>query len=47
MPPALDFAIFGSHGAPIVRTFKFTPFDEAVARTCEWFEANYEGARTG
>ncbi len=26
--------------------FEFTPFEEAVAKTCEWFEANYESART-
>ena len=25
--------------------FKFTPFAEAVARTCQWFESNYETAR--
>jgi len=25
--------------------FKFTPFREAVQRTCEWFIANYETAR--
>jgi len=25
--------------------FKFTPFDEAVQKTCEWFKANYETAR--
>ena len=27
--------------------FKFTPFREAVAKTCEWFEANYDAARKG
>jgi GDP-L-fucose synthase len=27
--------------------FKFTPFREAVAKTCEWFEANYKTARKG
>ena len=27
--------------------FKFTPFREAVAKTCEWFEANYASARKG
>ena len=27
--------------------FKFTPFSEAVAKTCEWFEANYGTARKG
>ena len=27
--------------------FKFTPFREAVAMTCEWFEANYDAARKG
>ena len=25
--------------------FEFTPFADAVKRTCEWFEANYETAR--
>ena len=25
--------------------FKFTPFEEAVAKTCKWFEENYETAR--
>lgn len=25
--------------------FEFTPFAEAVARTCRWFEDNYETAR--
>mmetsp|Transcript_13112 Transcript_13112/g.37207 ORF Transcript_13112/g.37207 Transcript_13112/m.37207 type:complete len:322 (+) Transcript_13112:146-1111(+) len=25
--------------------FKFTPFEEAVKESCEWFEANYESAR--
>jgi len=25
--------------------FQFTPFKEAIARTCEWFETNYETAR--
>ena len=25
--------------------FKFTPFDEAVQRTCQWFRDNYEIAR--
>jgi GDP-L-fucose synthase len=25
--------------------FQFTPFREAVAKTCKWFEANYEAAR--
>jgi len=28
-------------------TFEFTPFREAVAKTCKWFEANYETARKG
>ena len=28
-------------------TFKFTPFQEAVAKTCKWFEENYETARKG
>jgi len=27
--------------------FQFTPFPEAVAKTCKWFEANYETARKG
>ena len=27
--------------------FKFTPFREAVAKTCKWFEENYETARKG
>ena len=27
--------------------FKFTPFEVAVAKTCEWFETNYEIARKG
>ena len=27
--------------------FKFTPFSEAVAKTCAWFEANYATARKG
>jgi len=26
-------------------TFQFTPFAEAVRKTCEWFETNYETAR--
>ena len=25
--------------------FKFTPFREAVQKTCKWFEENYEIAR--
>ena len=25
--------------------FKFTPFREAVDKTCKWFEENYETAR--
>lgn len=25
--------------------FKFTPFSEAVAKTCKWFEDNYDSAR--
>ena len=25
--------------------FKFTPFKEAVVKTCQWFEENYETAR--
>ncbi|CAF4128988.1 unnamed protein product, partial [Rotaria magnacalcarata] len=25
--------------------FKFTPLDEAIKFTCDWFEANYENAR--
>ena len=28
-------------------TFEFTPFAEAVAKTCKWFEGNYEAARKG
>jgi GDP-L-fucose synthase len=28
-------------------TFTFTPFEQAVQKTCEWFEANYETARKG
>lgn len=28
-------------------TFKFTPFAEAVAKTCRWFEENYDRARKG
>lgn len=28
-------------------TFKFTPFAEAVAKTCKWFEDNYDKARKG
>ena len=27
--------------------FKFTPFREAVFKTCEWFEENYDIARKG
>ena len=27
--------------------FKFTPFREAVAKTCQWFETNYATARKG
>ena len=27
--------------------FKFTPFPEAVAKTCQWFETNYATARKG
>jgi len=27
--------------------FQFTPFAEAVEKTCKWFEANYETARKG
>ena len=27
--------------------FKFTPFREAVAKTCQWFETNYDTARKG
>ena len=26
-------------------SFQFTPFREAVAKTCKWFEENYETAR--
>lgn len=25
--------------------FKFTPFEEGIRETCEWFKANYESAR--
>ena len=28
-------------------TFKFTPFPEAVAKTCKWFDENYASARKG
>jgi len=28
-------------------SFKFTPFREAVAKTCQWFEQNYDTARKG
>ena len=31
--------------AKLYPEFQFTPFKEAIARTCEWFEANYETAR--
>ena len=27
--------------------FAFTPFSEAVKKTCQWFEANYDTARKG
>ena len=27
--------------------FKFTPFKAAVAKTCAWFEANYDTVRKG
>ncbi|KNC81701.1 GDP-L-fucose synthase [Sphaeroforma arctica JP610] len=27
------------------KPFEFTPFEEAVKETCEWFKANYENAR--
>ena len=31
--------------AKLYPEFKFTPFDEAISRTCKWFEEKYETAR--